>query len=175
MKRGSIIALALLLGACATREPVTAPPATSTTTGTVTSASASTPIAKFDQIVLADLQAANADAQAHGDTIASNCYGYLITLKQASANAPGIGGVVGVVSGFQKLRDVDKVLTGANPAFAQACGPLAIDIQQAILRGGAIAVSATALWPVISGLPAAVGGAAGASGILATMGASGVP
>ena len=166
--RKLVIACLLLLAACAS--PVIGSHKNDRGPATAVSAPASSGsnpvISGLNSVVLADLQAADQDAIIHGDVVASQCYEYLVKVKTQLDAEGGIAGVKGVVSGFQKLRDLDKLVTGANPAFAQACGPLAMDVQNAMLRGGAMAAGAMTIMPVISGLPAALGVATGASGLL---------
>jgi hypothetical protein len=79
-------------------------------------------------ITLADLDAADADAKAHGDGVAAMCYEALIPLIGA-AQAPAAP--VGLVSGFQELRDGVNGGLAARGLLKQLevpCGPLAADV-----------------------------------------------
>lgn len=91
---------------------------------------------------VSDLQTADADAKAHSDTFASQCYEAVIPVvesQQANLNGIHVAAPVGVVSAFQEGRDgVKLALTiDANvkvngllpPAVVQGCGPLALDVQ----------------------------------------------
>lgn len=85
----------------------------------------------------ADLNAALADADAHNDVFASECYTGIIVYNAANPRQAPFGDVRGVVSGFQAGRDTVKSLQGGlgsfiPPDLVQACGPLALDVQNDI-------------------------------------------
>ncbi len=94
----TVAAAALLLGACAATTPA---PATSG----ATPASSSDPLAALRSFTISDLQAALADAQAHNDQTAAQCYAFLATnlptLPSFSAAKP-----VGAILAFQRVRDL---------------------------------------------------------------------
>lgn len=85
-----------------------------------------------------DLNAARADADARGDTIASQCYAgvedYLVANPLALPTLPPIKGVA---SAFQAARDGVKDAQRVKAQFSAgiprelviACGPLALDVQ----------------------------------------------
>lgn len=84
----------------------------------------------------ADLAAAKADADARGDSVASQCYGGISTYLSAHGGAaPSLPSVKGVASGFQAARDAVKIAEAAQanagipPELELACGPLALDVQ----------------------------------------------
>lgn len=90
----------------------------------------------------ADLAAGLLDANARGDTFASQCYAGIIAYNDANPQAvAGIAKPVGPVSAFQTARDVLK--GAANPAdfipkeLVSACGPLALDVQGDVAKAAA--------------------------------------
>jgi hypothetical protein len=98
------------------------------------SASESFDLSKLTAATQADLAAAKADADAHGDAFASMCYAGVSDYITAHP-LPAITTPVGVASAFQVARDgVKFVQAGAAqgvvpPELVQACGPLALDVQ----------------------------------------------
>lgn len=92
-------------------------------------------IAAVDKFTLADLQAADADAQANSDTAAHSCYGALIPVVEARANQSA--SAVGAVSTFQHTRDIVKLFKGSG-AVAQACAALKQDVTGDVLGIGAL-------------------------------------
>lgn len=110
-------------------------------------AQSSTPsfdLTSLEQTLTADLQAADADAKAHGDTIASQCYEGVIAYQAAN---PVVlpGSPVGVASGFQAARDVVKAgesaaSTGIPPALVTTCGPLALDVQNDLGKASSLTI-----------------------------------
>lgn len=92
---------------------------------------------------VADLQAADADALANKDVFADECYVGAIAYVQAHPlPLPAPGNPVGIVSAFQAGRDVVKggqriaglVAKGIPPELVQACGPLALDVNNDISK-----------------------------------------
>lgn len=84
---------------------------------------------------IADLKAAKADADSHNDLLSSECYDGLLQYVSAHPiTAPTIN-VVGVASAFQAGRDAVKLTQAASAQgllpveIVQACGPLALDVQ----------------------------------------------
>lgn len=82
----------------------------------------------------ADLAAAVADATAHGDTFATECYTGIQAYNAANPKATlSITKPAGVVSAFQGARDIVKGVQNPKDfipsALVQACGPLALDVQ----------------------------------------------
>jgi len=97
------------------------------------SASATSPsgiLAKFNGLILSDLQNAEAIAKAAGDTIADQCYLAVIVLVQqmnaVSAQASGAStslANVQLVTAFEKARLIINAQRTTSPIFA-ACAPL---------------------------------------------------
>ena len=69
---------------------------------------------------VADVKAAQADADAHQDAIASRCYSALLSHLETPARAP-----VGVVSAHQRARDADRFVHSQE--LRDACAELAVD------------------------------------------------
>lgn len=69
---------------------------------------------------VADVKAAQTDADAHQDAIASRCYSSLLERLEAPQRAP-----VGILSAYQRARDVDQF--AHSQALRAACAELAID------------------------------------------------
>ena len=100
-----------------------------TNTNTVTS-TINTTLQSVGGLTITDLQAADVDAKAHNDTIASTCYEAVIPLVQ-KAQSTSLKAPVGLVSGFQNLRDGISATQGAQGLIKQLevpCGPLAVDV-----------------------------------------------
>jgi hypothetical protein len=82
-----------------------------------------------------DLAAADADAIAHHDVFASQCYEGVAAFVTANPLNLTLPNVVGVASAFQVARDGVKAAQSVKatgllpPALVQACGPLALDVQ----------------------------------------------
>ncbi|HNC51248.1 MAG TPA: hypothetical protein PLO14_03265 [Accumulibacter sp.] len=72
------------------------------------------------QFAVADLTAARADAEAHQDATAVQCYAALLEQARTPVAAP-----VGIVSAFQRARDVHRATQ--SEALQTACGPLAVE------------------------------------------------
>lgn len=110
--------------------------------------------ATLQKFTVADLQAADADAKAHHDTIAATCYEALIPVVQAQPSLIPSALPKGLFTAFQEGRDgvsaiqaVPSALKGLNVA----CGPLVLDAQQTILALG-LKVAPAAL-PILPPLP----------------------
>lgn len=95
-----------------------------------------------------DLAAAKADADAHGDQIASQCYAGVSSYVTANpVSLPSVGSVAGVASAFQVARDAVKgaqgaAATGLLPTpIIQSCGALALDVQNDLGKIAASGVS----------------------------------
>jgi hypothetical protein len=126
--------LALLsLGACADYQPAAAPAAPVVSAAPVKSAD---PVADITTIALADLNAAAADATAHNDVVAAQCYAGLVpVVQQVQALLPGaLPKPIGVVTAFQTARDVKAGLAAQGGVLAklraqinQACAALWVD------------------------------------------------
>lgn len=89
--------------------------------------------ANLASLTVADLQAADVDAKAHGDAVASMCYEAVIPMIQV-ANSPVAP--VGAVSAFQDLRDGVATSSGAQALLKQLevpCGPLAVDVNLSLV------------------------------------------
>lgn len=71
-------------------------------------------------LTVADLRAAQMDADRHADRIASGCYQALLSELQIPDERP-----VGALSALQKARNAHRFIQ--SEAFAMACGPLAVD------------------------------------------------
>jgi hypothetical protein len=90
--------------------------------------------AAIERLTLADLEAADTDAVAHGDTVAAMCYAALIPLV-STARAPAAP--VGLVSAFQDLRDgvgSTVAATGLLKQLEVPCGPLAADVNLTLIQ-----------------------------------------
>lgn len=134
---------ALLLGAlggCASTTPG----------GTATS-----PVAALQQFTLTDAQNALADAQANHDTVAANCYVALAAAIKAQAPATAVP-VSGVLSAFQKLRDLQQGVQVGLPALNIPCAPLVLDTQQTLLKLGLGVGAAAVLGPLAPALGPAI-------------------
>ena len=98
-------------------------------------------IANATTFTEADLSAALADAQAHNDAAAAQCYAGTLAYVQAHpVSLPPVSSPVGAVSAFQIARDGVK-LAEANAgvpqvpdAINQACGYLALDVQKDVAK-----------------------------------------
>jgi hypothetical protein len=95
-------------------------------------------LAKFNGLVLSDLQSAEAIAKAANDTIADNCYLALIGLVQQMQTVTQAAGTnantsvlsnVQVFTAFQKARLIVNAQRSTSPVF-QACAPLKAQIKQ---------------------------------------------
>jgi hypothetical protein len=132
-RRRLAAAALLILAGCGGTNPAgtTANPASGATPATIQ--------ATVQKLTVADLQAADADAKAHNDPVASTCYEALIPLVQ---NQPPLlpGGLPkGAVSTFQAARDIangvqsgPSVLKGLNVP----CAPLVLDAENTLIQFG---------------------------------------
>jgi hypothetical protein len=136
------LVLAGVLGAC----QAALPSGQAATTDPV-----SATILKLGAVALPDLQAAAADAKAHNDLIAAQCWSGLVPIAQqlqaqaaAQASTAAPQKPLGVVSAFQDARDAKAgvnqlMLALGSVQLAQlrqavdlACGPLVVDAQAGI-------------------------------------------
>lgn len=135
MKRLLALALAATLAACAG------------------ASGGSSPQQTLAQFTVADLQAADLDAKAHKDTVASTCYEALIPIVQGLGSGT-VTAPVGAVSAFQATRDLSNAAL-AIPSTIEGlnvpCAPLVLSTQQTIVGLGALvggtAAAAAALAP----------------------------
>jgi hypothetical protein len=125
---------------------------------TATTASAPSGPAGFVQKIqtwtVQDLQAALADATAHGDTVAMTCYPALITLVQNATTTGALPNATpkGGFSTFQAARDLANAaegVPGTLKGLNVPCGPMALDAEQTIAQialqvGGPAAVAVIA-------------------------------
>lgn len=155
MKKFLILGACLALAACAAPTPPT-------------TAKAADPVTALGSFTLADLQAASADAHAHNDQAAYQCYDYLITVLPSLQVPSGPLPTVGAFVAFQKGRDVANDLGGAQSGLKSlnlACAPLVIDTQTILNKlaligvGGAAAGGAVA--PLVPLVPAVLNGIPG--------------
>jgi peptidoglycan hydrolase-like protein with peptidoglycan-binding domain len=155
MKRLSILATILLLGACASQPAqVSVQSPVVVTSGTPAATPAQSQLAKLQAFTLADLQAANADALAQSppDVTSSQCYTYLIAFLPTIQGASGTK-TVGAIMAFQKARDLVNGVQGSGASLKKlnlACAPLVIDVQTtvnqlALQLGGAAAGASVGL------------------------------
>lgn len=90
-----------------------------------------------------DLDTAKADADAHGDVIASQCYAGIESYAEANPVQVQLPTVKGVASAFQVARDGVKLAEagtgqGLPNELVLACGPLALDVQNDLGKAAAI-------------------------------------
>lgn len=126
MKRLSLLVAAVLLTGCAS---LGAP-------------SMSSPLGDITTFTVEDLQAALADATAHQDVAAMQCYPVLIQVVQSLPSQAPNTSPVGVVSAFQRARDAAKAVQSQTAAGQGSlvqtvnlgCAALFNDAQGDILR-----------------------------------------
>lgn len=99
-------------------------------------------IANVSTFTQADLKAADADAIAHKDAAASQCYEGALAYVQANPiSLPAVTAPVGAVSAFQAGRDAVKFVEANKgtpevpDAINKACGYLALDAQKDVAKG----------------------------------------
>jgi hypothetical protein len=99
------------------------------------------PFGDLSKLTATDIQAALADATAHGDKAAMQCYPVLLgVLADLQAKSAAPVNVAGVVSAFQAARDLAKTVqsnAGGNElvqAVNLGCAALFNDAQGDILR-----------------------------------------
>jgi hypothetical protein len=140
--RTFLVCLALALAACTTTNGVT------TFTDPITSL-----VNKLATMAVPDLQAAAADATAHGDVVANQCYIGLIPVvqqiqSQVSTALPltsTVAAPIGLATKFQDVRDAKAAvnalpaallnpsqLAGLRVQINLACGALVVDTQASI-------------------------------------------
>ncbi len=121
-----LVSLFILLGGC-----------TQITTDVSTVEShLSSVLTKAGAFSIADLKAADADAKAHSDTVASMCYEAVIPLIEKVQATP-LTAPVGLVSAFQDLRDAKGLSNSSQTLLKQLeipCGPLAADVNMDLVR-----------------------------------------
>ena len=83
------------------------------------------------EVVLEDVRQATIMAERTDDTLSLKCWTYLETV--ATAEGPR-GKVVGVLSAYQKVRNVRRRIENSDQRNL-ACGPMLIDSAQAVKRG----------------------------------------
>jgi hypothetical protein len=88
-------------------------------------------LAKFNGLVLSDLQQAEAIAKAAGDDIADKCYLAVIDLvqKMQTISAPGGSKDVQIVTAFEKARLLLLATRAPSPVFV-ACAPFKAQVKQ---------------------------------------------
>lgn len=85
---------------------------------------------------------AEADAKAHGDTLALMCYQYLAGQLPSATTASGTA-ISGPISGFQHLRDLGRALDqGISQDFQLNCAPLLSDARANLLKLGVLGAGA---------------------------------
>lgn len=136
----AIALLAPLMGCAGTGSPITA---------------STNPAAALQQFTLTDVQNALADAQANHDTVAANCYTALEAAIKAQAPATAVP-VTGVLSAFQKMRDLQQGVQVGLPALNIPCAPLVLSTQQTLLKLGLGAGAVAVLGPMAPSLGPAI-------------------
>lgn len=151
--RAGVVLLALLGGCQATVQ--VPPPATSSGPAAPVVTTSHDPVAMLKAFTITDLEAAQADATSHADTIAATCYAELVTTVQNLPSA-GLPKPKGAFSAFQEARDVAngvKRLQGGLPqSLNVACAPLVLDASQTVLMLGARVGVAAAVPIALPGL-----------------------
>lgn len=100
------------------------------------------PFGDITKLAVTDLQAALADATAHNDLPAMQCYPVLIQVVQSLPTTSPLKEVYGPVSAFQAARDLSKAIQAnvGRSALVQTvnlgCAALFNDVQGDILRLG---------------------------------------
>jgi hypothetical protein len=122
LKYALIAIAALALSACA---------GIPTVTGDQSAAGPSDPLGKFLADIhartLVDAQAAKMDADAHNDVIAGTCWTYIATKMESAGAAPSTQ-IAGILSAFQKARDIRRGIGGGvSDEFKLACSPLVLE------------------------------------------------
>ncbi len=125
-------------------------------TPTTNTTPAVNPAAALQQFTLTDVQNALADATANHDVVAANCYTALEAAIKAQAPATAVP-VSGVLSAFQKLRDLQQGVQVGLPALNIPCAPLVLSTQQTLVRLGVGAGTVAILGPMAPALGPAIG------------------
>ena len=87
---------------------------------------------RFRDIVQEDVRQAKAMAEQADDQLALKCWSYLEGAAVARVDA---GGPVGVLSVYQKARDVRRTIAaGVSDQFKLECGPMLLDSRTALGR-----------------------------------------
>ncbi len=90
-------------------------------------------VSKIQQVALADLKAASADAKATGDLVSAPCYDAWITLIEAQEKAKGDAlPDPAIITHFQRNRDLVNALRPGSP-LKTACAPLAEELKQDVM------------------------------------------
>lgn len=85
--------------------------------------------------LVADLQAADADAIAHNDTISDPCYKAEISFVQGIPSLTAPAGPIGPIQLFQIKRDVQGAFAAGIPnSLKLGCGPLWLDEQSVFAK-----------------------------------------
>jgi hypothetical protein len=86
-------------------------------------------VVSLASFAISDLQAAQADAEAHGDQIATACYPALITFVTQLQSSAQQSSPAGTFSGFQRARDAVKDTEGGVPVYLRiGCAALVQDV-----------------------------------------------
>jgi hypothetical protein len=134
---GPPLAAVLVVGAlagCANAPAPTAAVGSALVTPAGAAAPAATPLQGLGQFVTADLQNALSIAQANSDTVAAQCYQYLIpqvaaAQKQLGTLAPTniSGGFSAFEAGRVAVTNVKGLVNGIPAGLNIACAPLVLD------------------------------------------------
>lgn len=99
---------------------------------------ATTSFLSLNEVVLEDVRQAKIMAERTDDALSLKCWTYLETVAQANAPVEGAprGKVVGVLSTYQKARNVRRAITQVRNSdqLKLECGPMLIDSAQVIKR-----------------------------------------
>ena len=111
---------------------------------------------RLGQLVISDLDAATANAEAHGDTIAATCYQAIKAYIGEPAETPAAEtpDKTGIITLYQKARNLNQAQKQEPPdELKMACSALIVDSQQFVAKIGAMAASGggsswlSSLWP----------------------------
>ena len=137
----------VMLAACAAPQPAAK-----------TEAAPTDPLAAVAQFTVADLQAADAIAQANNDALGHACYPALVQLIQSLPQASPSTTVAGAFSVFETARvtriKVESAAGASLPDYLKlGCAPLLMDEQTFLLRLAAIGAGSAIGLPVVQALP----------------------
>jgi hypothetical protein len=110
--------------------------------------------ATIQKLTIADLQAADTDAKAHSDAVASMCYEALIPIVQSQAPILPDSPPKGVVTAFQAARDVVngvQAAPGVLKGLNVPCAPLVLDAEHTLIQLG-LKIAPAAL-PILPPIP----------------------
>ena len=98
------------------------------------------PLEDLRQLTTLDAKAALADATAHQDVLAVQCYQTILTLLPTLTPAPYTP-AVGVLSEFQHVRNIDRFASGLGGGdlrtqFLLGCAPLGADVRDVLIKLG---------------------------------------